>query len=95
MPYVVYIDGTSVGDTLLVRGRQPGDRMRPLGMTQEKKVQDILVDKHIARAERQRIPLFFSQQHCIWLAGVCIDNRVRLTAQTQRIIRLSLVETSQ
>jgi tRNA(Ile)-lysidine synthase len=93
-PYVVYIDGASVSDTLIVRGRQPGDRMRPLGMTQEKKVQDILVDKHVARAERQRIPLFCSQEHCIWLAGICIDDRVRLTARTQRIIRLSLVDTS-
>jgi tRNA(Ile)-lysidine synthase len=94
-PFVVYIDGASVGDTLVVRGRKPGDRMRPLGMTQEKKVQDILIDKHVARTERQRIPLFFSQEHCIWIAGICIDDRVRLTAQTQRIIRLSLVDMSQ
>ncbi|QBD80233.1 tRNA lysidine(34) synthetase TilS [Ktedonosporobacter rubrisoli] len=88
--YVVYIDGGSVGHTLHVRTRRPGDRIRLLGMAREKKVQDVLVDKHIARAEREQIPLFFSAKHCIWLAGVQVDDRVRLTEQTRHIVRLSI-----
>ncbi|MBV9021322.1 MAG: tRNA lysidine(34) synthetase TilS, partial [Ktedonobacteraceae bacterium] len=47
--YSVYIDAKSISSTLHVRTRRPGDRMQPLGMQQEKKIQDILVDKHIAR----------------------------------------------
>jgi len=88
---VVYIDGDRVGAALCVRTRRPGDRIQPLGMAHEKKVQDILVDKHIARSEREQIPLFFSEEHGVWLGGLCIDERVRLTATTQRIVRLSLV----
>jgi len=90
--YAVYIDGERIRDTLRVRTRRPGDRMRPLGMTCEKKVQDILVDRHIARAEREQIPLFFSAAHCVWLGGTYLDDRVRLTAQTRKIVRLSLSE---
>lgn len=89
--YAVYIDADYNGDLLRVRTRCPGDRMQPLGMTQEKKVQDILVDKHIARTEREQIPLFFSDMHCIWLAGVSLDNRARLNSTTQTIVRLSIV----
>jgi tRNA(Ile)-lysidine synthase len=88
--YAVHIDADHVGDVLLVRTRRPGDRIRPLGMAHEKKVQDVLVDKHIARSERTHIPLFFSESHCVWLASVCLDERVRLTKETQRIVRLSL-----
>src|SRR5579872_2006052 len=88
--HTVYIDGDSVDTVLTVRTRRPGDRMRPLGMAQEKKVQDILVDKHIARVERGSIPLFFTADRCIWLAGVCIADFVRLTNTTQRIVRLSI-----
>jgi tRNA(Ile)-lysidine synthase len=91
--YALHIDADCVGDTLLVRTRKPGDRIRPLGMTKEKKVQDILVDKHIARSERMLIPLFFSKSHCVWLAGVCLDDRVRLTEATERIVRLSILPT--
>jgi tRNA(Ile)-lysidine synthase len=93
-PDTVYVDagvvGLEVGSNLQVRTRRPGDRIQPLGMAQEKKVQDILVDKHIPRPARSHIPLFFSASHCLWLAGVCLDDRVRLTSRTQHILRLSI-----
>ena len=90
-PSTVYVDADMLGPLLQVRTRHPGDRIRPLGMTQEKKVQDVLVDKHIARADRSHIPLFFSATHCVWLAGVCLDDRVRLTGETRHIVRLSII----
>ncbi|HEY6539611.1 MAG TPA: tRNA lysidine(34) synthetase TilS [Ktedonobacteraceae bacterium] len=89
--YAVYIDAASVGKALRARTRCPGDRLQPLGMRHEKKVQDILVDKHITRTERDAIPLFFSASHCIWLAGITLDNRVRLTSKTECIVCLSIV----
>jgi tRNA(Ile)-lysidine synthase len=98
----VYVDADQlVNDTIYgsqmqlhVRTRRSGDRMQLLGMMQEKKIQDIMVDKHIPRAQRSRIPLFFSATHCIWLAGVQVDNRVRLTPETRHILRLSIVPLS-
>lgn len=89
--YVVYIDADSIAEPLQVRVRRAGDRIRPLGMAQEKKVQDVLVDKHVPRAERATIPLFFSRGQSVWLAGVCLDDRVRLSRTTQRIVRLAIV----
>ncbi len=86
--HTVYADADIVGPYVWVRTRLPGDRMRPLGVIHEKKVQDILVDKHIARGDRQFIPFIFSPSHCIWLAGVCLDDRVKISRETQRIVRL-------
>lgn len=88
--HTVYIDSDTIGGVLAVRSRRPGDRICPLGMAHEKKVQDILVDRHIARTERGTIPLFFSAGRCIWLAGLCIADSVRLTSTTRRIVRLSI-----
>jgi tRNA(Ile)-lysidine synthase len=59
-------------------------------MAHEKKIKDILIDRHIPRAERDRIPLFFSLSHCLWLAGIALDDRVRLTRDTRHILRLSI-----
>lgn len=94
--YVVYVDAASAGKELVVRTRRPGDRMQPLGMTGEKKVQDILVDSHIPRSERDTIPLFFTtsgteEGMCIWLAGIYLDQRARLTSTTEDVVRLSLI----
>ena len=86
----VYIDAINIDTYLQVRTRHPGDRIQPLGMAHEKKVQDVLVDAHIARADRSSIPLFFSSSHCVWLAGICLDERVKLTSKTQQIIQLSI-----
>ncbi len=91
--YVVYVDAGTIGSSLEVRVKRPGDRIQPLGMAHEKKVQDVLVDKHIARANRWHIPLFLSASHSVWLAGVCLDDRVRLTSRTRRILRLSITTT--
>jgi tRNA(Ile)-lysidine synthase len=97
-PYTVYVDADKLIDdqncctspVLSVRTRRNGDRIRPLGMAYEKKVQDILVDKHIPRTERDQLPLFFTTTHCVWLAGVHLDDRVRLTRETRNIVRLSI-----
>lgn len=88
--HTVYIDKDVAGAVLRVRTRHAGDRMQPLGMQHEKKVQDIFVDNHVTRADRESIPLFFSASHCIWLAGVCLDERARLTSKTQQVVRLSI-----
>jgi tRNA(Ile)-lysidine synthase len=93
--YMVYIDGDRVGETLSIRTRRAGDRIQPLGMAHTKKVQDVLVDKHISRSEREQIPLFFTEQHCAWLGGVTLDQRVRLTTETLHILCLSLYATNE
>ncbi len=49
--YNVYIDEDAIGEFIGVRTRQPGDRIEPLGMAHEKKVKDIMVDRHIPRAD--------------------------------------------
>lgn len=104
----VYIDADRVPEMLSIRTRRPADRIRPLGMMAEKKVKDVLIDAHIPRAERETVPLFLartcghdeacpnmSEEWCVWLGGVCLDDRVRLTQQTRHIVRLSLLPREQ
>ena len=89
---VVYVDADVVGSYLEVRTRKPGDRMRTLGMQHEKKIQDIFVDEHVTRTDRGTTPIFFTASHCIWLAGVCLDDRARLTSKTQQVVRLAIIK---
>ncbi|HET8910526.1 MAG TPA: tRNA lysidine(34) synthetase TilS [Ktedonobacteraceae bacterium] len=90
----VYIDGDKVESLIRIRTRRPGDRIRPLGMEHSKKIQDIMVDRHVPREERATVPLFFSGETCIWLAGICIDGRVALGSTTKKIVRLALIKKS-
>ncbi len=68
----VEVDAEAVAGGLRVRRRRPGDRFQPLGMREEKKLQDFLVDAHIARARRDTLPLFESSRGIAWVGGLRI-----------------------
>jgi tRNA(Ile)-lysidine synthase len=57
-----------VPEHLVVRSRQPGDRIKLPGGT--KKLQDLFVDAKIPRRQRDRIPLVMLGDEVLWAVGV-------------------------
>jgi tRNA(Ile)-lysidine synthase len=94
--------GNSDGDTnlsvrvrgltppLTVRSRKPGDRYKPLGMGgRSKKVQDLLVDRKIARDERDSVPLVVDgSERIVWIVGEPAAEDFRVTDPSQGVIFL-------
>jgi tRNA(Ile)-lysidine synthase len=69
----------SFADDLLVRTRQDGERLRPLGMAgRSTKVGDIMTNRKIPARARQRWPIVASSQHALWLVGHVLDDRARV-----------------
>jgi tRNA(Ile)-lysidine synthase len=62
-------DARRAGASLVIRSRRPGDRMRPHGLNGSVKVQDVLVDLKVPRAERDRIPVVTCRDEIIWVPG--------------------------
>lgn len=59
---------------LTVRGRRPGDRLRPVGLGGSKKVQDLLVDRKVARGTRDLVPVVTDATgRIVWVAGHAAD----------------------
>jgi len=86
--FTAYFDLDKASDRLVVRSRLPGDRFQPLGMSQPKKLSEFMIDAKIPHAWRQRIPLVCSPQRILWVVGWRIDDRVKVTEQTQKVLRL-------
>jgi tRNA(Ile)-lysidine synthase len=86
----VYLDAAATGDTLTVRAWRPGDRFRPLGLHGEKKLQDYFSDAKVPRERRSQVPLVFNAAHLVWVAGLRIDDRARLSATTAAVVVLQL-----
>jgi tRNA(Ile)-lysidine synthetase-like protein len=61
------------GEPVRLGFRKPGLRMRPAGGRGTRKLQDILVDAHIPREERDHWPLVFSGDRLAWVPGVAVD----------------------
>jgi tRNA(Ile)-lysidine synthase len=85
-----FLDAEKVGADLTVRSRRPGDRLRPLGLGGEKKLQDILVDAKVAVAQRDGVPIICGLQGIIWVAGHCIDERYALDRNSRRALHLTV-----
>ena len=86
--FTAHFDRNKTGDKLTVRPRQPGDRFQPLGLSQPKKLGEFMIDIKIPQAWRQRIPIVCSPQHILWVVGWRIDDRVKVTDNTKRILCL-------
>jgi tRNA(Ile)-lysidine synthase len=81
-------DLDKVGNKLVVRRRRQGDRFQPLGMNQTKKLQDFMVDVKIPRSWRDRVPLVSTDDQILWVVGWRIDDRVKVTGKTKKVLRL-------
>jgi tRNA(Ile)-lysidine synthase len=63
-----------------VRTRREGDRFQPLGMDKSKKLKDFLIDRKIARDRRDRLPLLLWNGEIVWIGGVEISERFKVTS---------------
>lgn len=76
LPAMATVSARVLGKRVLwVRPNQAGDRLAPFGMKGSRKVQDILVDAKVPRADRARIPVLVCDNRVVWLPGYRIDRK--------------------
>ncbi len=83
-----WLDWDAIAPPLHVRGRRAGDRFHPLGMPAQKKVAEFLLDDKVPQAQRGRTAVLCDQKGIVWVVPLRIDQRVRVTGQTRRVLRL-------
>ncbi len=88
--YEEWLDADCVQPPLLARSRREGDRFRPLGMQDSKKVSDFMIDQKVAAEQRDRTVLLCDQAGPIWVVPFRIDERVRLRPETRRVLRVTV-----
>jgi len=91
---VTYVDLEKTGRLLLVRSRRRGDRFMPAGLGHEKKLGVFMIDARIPQAWRDRIPVVCSPQQIVWVAGYRLDERARVTPETEKVLRLEFSLTA-
>jgi len=87
-PYEAFLDLDAVGSTLSVRSRRPGDRLRPVGLGGEKKLQDLLVDAKVPQDQRDTVPLVCAAWGIAWVVGHRLDERAKVGPATRTVLRL-------
>jgi tRNA(Ile)-lysidine synthase len=89
--HVAVVRGDLCAGSLAVRNRRPGDRFRPIGLAGRKKLQDYFVDRKVARATRDAVPIVVDKMdRIVWVAGYGIDEAFRVTDPAQAVLILKL-----
>jgi tRNA(Ile)-lysidine synthase len=65
--------------TFTIRTRRPGDRFHPLGSPHPKKLKDFLIDRKVPAEQRDHIPLLVHEDQIVWIPGVEVSERFKVT----------------
>ncbi|MEK7711251.1 MAG: tRNA lysidine(34) synthetase TilS [Planctomycetota bacterium] len=87
-PLKEHVDFDAVHPPLVVRPRRPGERFFTLGAPGSKKLSDFLTGEKVDPRERRNVAVLCDQLGPIWVIGYRIDDRVKLTTQTRRVLHL-------
>ncbi len=89
---VACLDADTVCWPLTVRPIMRGDRFVPFGMRGSKLVSDYLTDRKCSLFEkRSKFVVEDAKKQIVWIVGERIDNRCRIVASTQTVLRISLL----
>ncbi len=87
-PLEEYVDFEAVRLPLVVRPRRSGERFFPLGAPGSKKLSDFLTDAKVEPLARQQVAVLCDHLGPIWIIGHRIDERVKITTLTRRVLHL-------
>jgi len=56
-----------------------------------KKVSELLIDEKIPKAGRRSISLLVDRKSVLWVPGVRLSDRVRITSVTEKVVKAKII----
>jgi tRNA(Ile)-lysidine synthase len=89
-PNEAFLDLDRLQWPLRVRNFRAGDKFIPLGLNGFKKVKDVFIDNKIPTERRRKVAILEDGSSIVWVCGIRIDDRYRVTGETKRILRCKM-----
>lgn len=83
-----FFDADKLDFPLRLRKWKAGDRMIPLGMKNEKKISDILIDDKVDRFEKEETLVMISNHRIACLLGIRISEKFKVVEDSKELIRV-------
>ena len=86
--YTKWMDYDKITGELYIRTRKTGDFMIVDEKGSHKKLSRVMIDDKIPREQRERVLVAACGSEVLWIIGGRINQRVKITGQTKRILEL-------
>jgi tRNA(Ile)-lysidine synthase len=88
-PWTALLNGDLIRFPLTIRNFRPGDRFVPFGMKGRKKIKDFFIERKISDSERRNVPLLTQGSEILWVCGLRIDDRFKMTEGAGKGLRVT------
>ena len=86
----IFVDADALKFPLKLRKWQKGDYFYPLGMNGKKKLSKFFKDEKFSLIDKEKTWLLCSENQIVWLVAKRMDERFKITENTQTILKIQL-----